>query len=432
MLKVERVPIDSIRVYANNAKLHPASQIEQIKKSIQMYGNNDPIAVWGKDNVIVEGHGRFIALTELGYDEVEVIHLDHLTDEQRRQYMLVHNQTTMNSGWDEDLLQIELADIDFDMSEFGFDIDESEFETTQKPNTGEQGSLARDFVIPPFSVFDTRGGAWLERKKKWREIIKDDATSRGNAKLMSGNISSYEGQGGMALNSLLDPVLAEILVSWFMPQSGRNVFDTFAGDTVFGFVAAYKGKHFMGIELREEQARYNQESCAEYELDARYICDDGRNVDKYIGENTQDLYFSCPPYFDLEVYSDLPNDASNQGTYEEFYAILDTAFRKSIRCLKDNRFAIVVASDMRGKDGGYHDFISDIKHTFTSSGMKLYNEIILINSVGSGAFRARNIMRTRKVVRLHQEVLVFYKGDQGNISKEFGTVEVADIDGENE
>lgn len=431
-MQIERLSVDKIKVYPNNAKLHPAYQIEQIKKSIQMYGNNDPIAVWGKDNVIVEGHGRFIALNELGYTEVDVIHLDHLTDEQRRQYMLVHNQTTMNSGWDEDLLQIELADIDFDMSEFGFDIDESEFETPQKPNTGEQGSLARDFVIPPFSVFDTRGGAWLERKKKWREIIKDDATSRGNAKLMSGNISSYEGQGGMALNSLLDPVLAEILVSWFMPQSGKNVFDTFAGDTVFGFVAAYKGKHFTGIELREEQARYNQESCAEYELDARYICDDGRNVDKYIGEKTQDLYFSCPPYFDLEVYSDLPNDASNQGTYEEFYAILDTAFRKSIRCLKDNRFAIVVASDMRGKDGGYHDFISDIKHTFASSGMKLYNEIILINSVGSGAFRARNIMRTRKVVRLHQEVLVFYKGDQGNISKEFGAVEVADIDGENE
>ena len=128
MLKVERVPIDSIHVYPNNAKLHPESQIEQIKKSIQMYGNNDPIAVWGKDNVIVEGHGRFIALTELGYDEVEVIHLDHLTDEQRRQYMLVHNQTTMNSGWDEDLLQIELADLDFDMSDFGFDLDEEDDE----------------------------------------------------------------------------------------------------------------------------------------------------------------------------------------------------------------------------------------------------------------------------------------------------------------
>ena len=143
MLKVERVPIDSIHVYPNNAKLHPASQIEQIKKSIQMYGNNDPIAVWGKDNVIVEGHGRFIALNELGYDEVEVIHLDHLTDEQRRQYMLVHNQTTMNSGWDEDLLQIELADIDFDMSEFGFDLDEEDDEPieVQEDDVPEKAEL---------------------------------------------------------------------------------------------------------------------------------------------------------------------------------------------------------------------------------------------------------------------------------------------------
>ena len=123
-MQIEKLSVDKIKVYPNNAKLHPASQIEQIKKSIQMYGNNDPIAVWGKDNVIVEGHGRFIALNELGYEEVEVIHLDHLTDEQRRQYMLVHNQTTMNSGWDEDLLQIELEDIGIDMSEFGFEMAE--------------------------------------------------------------------------------------------------------------------------------------------------------------------------------------------------------------------------------------------------------------------------------------------------------------------
>ena len=127
-MQIERLSVDKIKVYPNNAKLHPAYQIEQIKKSIQMYGNNDPIAVWGKDNVIVEGHGRFIALTELGYDEVEVIHLDHLTDQQRRQYMLIHNQTTMNSGWDDDLLRIELDDIDIDMTDFGFDLDEEDDE----------------------------------------------------------------------------------------------------------------------------------------------------------------------------------------------------------------------------------------------------------------------------------------------------------------
>ena len=430
-LKIEYVPIDELKPYAGNAKTHPAEQVEQIKKSIEEFGFNDPIAIWHDE--VVEGHGRLIAASELGIETVPIIRLDGMTDEQRRAYALVHNKLTMNSPFDIDLLNLELEGItDIDMSDFGFDLDFEADSVQLKPNTGEQGSLARDFLVPPFSIFDTRGGAWLERKRKWREIIKDDATSRGDAKLMSGNIESYEGQGGMAINSLLDPVLAEVIVSWFMPKNGKNIFDTFAGDTVFGFVAAYKGNHFTGIELREEQAKYNEESCAEYGLDAHYICDDGRNVDKYLANETQDLFFSCPPYFDLEVYSDLPNDASNQETYEEFYKILDTAFRKAVGRLKENRFAVVVASDMRGKDGGYYDFISDIKHTFIDSGLKLYNEIVLINSVGSGAFRARNIMRNRKVVRLHQEVLVFYKGKENNIGKEFGAVEVADIDSENE
>lgn len=120
-LKIERVPIDSIQVYAKNAKLHPAEQIEQIKKSIQDFGNNDPIAVWGKDSTIVEGHGRYIALKELGYEEVDIIRLDHLSDEQRRAYALVHNKLTMNSPFDFELLQEELGSIDIDLSDFGFD-----------------------------------------------------------------------------------------------------------------------------------------------------------------------------------------------------------------------------------------------------------------------------------------------------------------------
>lgn len=120
-LKIERVPIDSIQVYAKNAKLHPAEQIEQIKKSIQDFGNNDPIAVWGKDSTIVEGHGRYIALKELGYEEVDIIRLDHLSDEQRRAYALVHNKLTMNSPFDFELLQEEIGSIDIDLSDFGFD-----------------------------------------------------------------------------------------------------------------------------------------------------------------------------------------------------------------------------------------------------------------------------------------------------------------------
>ena len=95
-MQIETVNINSLTPYEKNAKLHPRDQIEQIKKSIEMYGNNDPIAVWGDKNIIVEGHGRYTALRELGYKTADIIRLDHLTDEQRREYMLVHNQTTMN------------------------------------------------------------------------------------------------------------------------------------------------------------------------------------------------------------------------------------------------------------------------------------------------------------------------------------------------
>ena len=123
-MQIETVNISSLTPYEKNAKLHPRDQIEQIKKSIELYGNNDPIAVWGESNVIVEGHGRYTALRELGYKTVDIIRLDHLTDEQRREYMLVHNQTTMNSGWDLDLLAGELEGLDFDGFDFGFDLDD--------------------------------------------------------------------------------------------------------------------------------------------------------------------------------------------------------------------------------------------------------------------------------------------------------------------
>ena len=120
-LKVEYLPIDEIKPYENNAKIHTPEQIEQIKASIRQFGMNDPIGIWSKDNIIVEGHGRLLACQELGYKEIPVIRLDDLTDEQRKAYTLAHNQLTMNTGFDLDILNEELENIEIDMSEFGFD-----------------------------------------------------------------------------------------------------------------------------------------------------------------------------------------------------------------------------------------------------------------------------------------------------------------------
>ena len=126
-LKVDYLPLDKIKPYAGNAKKHPAEQIEQIKDSIQQFGFADPIATWNGE--IVEGHGRYIAALELELDKVPVISLDELTDEQRRAYTLVHNKLTMNTGFDVDLLGLELDAItEIDMEQFGFDMELPDFD----------------------------------------------------------------------------------------------------------------------------------------------------------------------------------------------------------------------------------------------------------------------------------------------------------------
>lgn len=120
-LKIETINIKDITEYEKNAKLHPQEQIDQIKKSIIEFGNNDPIAI-DENNVIIEGHGRYKALKELGYNVVEVIKLTHLTEEQKKAYILAHNKLTMNTDFDIDLLNEELGSIfEIDMSDFGFD-----------------------------------------------------------------------------------------------------------------------------------------------------------------------------------------------------------------------------------------------------------------------------------------------------------------------
>ena len=104
MLKIEMMKLDDIQPYENNAKIHTSEQLEQIKESIKEFGFNDPIAI-DENNIIIEGHGRYFALQDLGYTEVECIRLKGLTEEQKKAYMLVHNKLTMNTGFDLDLLE---------------------------------------------------------------------------------------------------------------------------------------------------------------------------------------------------------------------------------------------------------------------------------------------------------------------------------------
>ena len=132
-MEIEKVSVDLITGYKNNAKKHTKKQIERIKKSIQDFGYNDPIAI-DENNMIIEGHGRYEALKQLKYKEVECIRLNNLSEEQKKAYILIHNKLNLETGFDDELLFNELNSIvDIDMSDFGFDLDKA-FDNLFKEN----------------------------------------------------------------------------------------------------------------------------------------------------------------------------------------------------------------------------------------------------------------------------------------------------------
>lgn len=141
-MDIVNLKLSEITPYRFNAKKHPKEQVEQIKRSIEEFGFNDPLGVWGENNLIVEGHGRYLAAKEMGIDEIPCIRVDHLTDEQRKAYTLAHNMLTMNSDFDEEVLAVELSDIaSIDMEEFGFPAEEDAddwFESRKKNDTSRQ------------------------------------------------------------------------------------------------------------------------------------------------------------------------------------------------------------------------------------------------------------------------------------------------------
>lgn len=168
-MQIEKINIEDVKAYENNAKQHPAEQIEQIKKSIKEFGNNDPIAI-DENNVIIEGHGRYIALQELGYKEIEVIRLNHLSDEQKKAYMLVHNKLTMNSDFDIEILSEELSNIlDIDMSDFGFDLTMPEIEEIPEELEKETEQNEKFVIKITFNTYQD----WLDKEDEFRKLVEN-------------------------------------------------------------------------------------------------------------------------------------------------------------------------------------------------------------------------------------------------------------------
>jgi DNA modification methylase len=424
-------PIGDLIPYANNSRTHNDEQVNQIASSIKEFGFTNPVLI-DEDGGIVAGHGRVMAAGKLNISEVPCIVLAGLTEAQKKAYIIADNQLPLNADWDLDMLRLEveaLKELDFDLDIMGFDdgfLDDLFGDDGDDPYAdGVAGSMSENFGQPPFSILDTRKGDWLERKKLWRDRIGDNGESR------EGTLS----EGGMVgeMNngvSLLDPVMAEIIVMWFGKIDGV-AFDPFAGDSVFGFVAGTIGMQFQGIELRKEQADLNAGRCNAAGLPCVYHNDTSENMNKYINDESVDLVFSCPPYADLEVYSDDPNDLSTMD-HDSFFAVYKRILINTFQKLKQNRFAVIVMGEVRGKDGQYIGTIPNTIKIMEEAGYGYYNEIVLVNSAGTLPLRAGKSMRaSRKVGKMHQNVMVFCKGDPAIAAKELGDIR-AKIDFEGE
>ena len=228
---------------------------------------------------------------------------------------------------------------------------------------------------------------------------------------------------GMNLNgtSTFDPVLCEVIYNWFSPEGGI-VYDPFAGGSVRGVTAEMLGRKYIGIDLSQRQVDANQMNADALGVCPAWHCDDSKNADTYIPDGSADLVFSCPPYHSLEVYSDHPLDLSNMN-YSDFLEAYGEIIAVACRKLKENRFAVFVVGDIRDSKGAYRDFIGQTKRIFQAQGLCLYNDMVLLEQFGTAPMRANNNFRARKVVKVHQNVLVFYKGDmkaiKGTFNNEF-------------
>lgn len=432
---VRYVPVDTVRPYSGNPRLN-TNAVEPVANSIREFGWQQPIVV-DRDNVVIAGHTRLLAAKTLGLTEVPVVVAENLTEEQARAYRLADNRTAENAEWDSGLLVDELLtlkDSGIDLTLTAFTQPELDALLNPAPPV-PPSTLGDSFIVPPFSVLHGGNPKWVERKKRWVDALdlksgesREDATCMPKA-VSAGHLHMEGNTGGV---SIFDAVLAEVIVSWFSAP-GDRVIDNYAGGSVRGAISAMLGRHYTGIDVRQEQVDANYrwlhkqqptpsttvvEDAARQDpkqnlvsYAPRWVCGDGTTPAQTVPETGFDFAFTCPPYGDLEVYSDHPDDISNKG-YDEFRDLYFRGAKQLYTMLKDDAFAAVVVGEFRGDDGAYNNFVGDTIKAYLDAGFKYYNEVIYETPLGTLILRARGAFtKSRKDGKTHQNLLVFSKGD---------------------
>ena len=406
-MKIELIEIDKITPYINNPRKN--QNIDKVASSIKEFGFQQPIVVDKKMTIIV-GHTRYEASKKLELKKVPVTIAD-LTPLQAKAYRIADNRVNQDSEWDFPLLNIEFTDLldnHFDLDNLGFD-DEFFKKFLYRPDPTKKNKMMTDFIVPPFSVLDAKQGYWQDRKREWIDLGLKSGEGRGK------NLLNYSVVARMDTGtSIFDPVLCEILIKWFSAKEDI-ILDPFAGGSVRGIVSSICERNYIGVDISREQIQANLKqliTLCNDKYKPQWIVGNSLNI-KELVKKKANMILSCPPYHDLEKYTDDKQDLSSLN-YEEFCKQYEKIIKQTCDLLEDDSFACWVVGEIRYKTGNghYKNFISDTIDCFKKSGLKYYNEMILITPVGSLPLRAGGVFRaTRKIGKQHQNILIFLKGD---------------------
>ena len=427
----DTINIDDLTEFQGELKERSAGDIEKIIKSIKKHGFSFPFFVWkndGKNNVL-DGHGRLLALKQMAAAGEEIpalpcVYISAKDEAEAKEKLLKLN--IQYGHMTADSVAAFLGDIQIDLNDLALPDGVLDLAKIDKENIEKTKSTLREqFLVPPFSVLDTRQGYWQDRKKQWKSIGIKSEVGRDNKMLKHLKENAQKVNDGkentLSEVSIFDPVLCETMYTWFGKPNG-TILDPFAGGSVRGIVASYKQMNYTGFDIRPEQIEANEAQkyiCDGNEHPPRWILCDSREMNTRLNDGEQfDMIFSCPPYADLEKYSDLDGDISNKE-YPQFLELYRDIIAKACSHLKNNRFAVFVVGEVRNrKSGAYQNFVSDTIKAFEDAGLKYYNEIILVNVAGGKAYTAGHDAKiSRKIAKVHQNILCFFKTDEQEETK---------------
>lgn len=298
--------------------------------------------------------------------------------------------------------------------------------------------LRNRFGWPPFSILNTIDWTWQRRKDEWETVIRSSRVGRDTKRYNATPTNVFSARGVSAKEpesvSEFDPYLCELMYRWFS-REGDMILDPFAGGCVRGIVASILGREYVGFDLSQKQvdANYYQQTEILKKYDgirgeSHWFYGDSEFVMSDVLKD-YNMVFTCPPYYNLEKYSNNPNDLSNMPTYKDFLRKYGAILKCSADLLSEDSFFVIVVSEVRADQqdlthSQYLGLVPDtIKILQDSCGLHYYNEIILENAIGSLPIRApKSFDKTRKIGRHHQNILVFYKGKIEHIESKFGKV----------